>query len=118
MNYEERTKLMKDKMSAIDFKYGDRFAEMYSYWVYIVDVKDNMVYTLEGHPTNMPMELKAYTKEGLVTRFKYSTMDDYWIDFIDNDPVKTSHVFDLFLKHHKKEDARDLQIDVICGMIS
>lgn len=68
---------------------GDRFTEMYSYWVYVLKVNRNRIIYMEAHP---PCELP---KDGKVIessigdfrdRFSYGNIPGYWVRYVDNDP--------------------------------
>lgn len=66
----------------LDPQVGDRFHEMYSFWVYVVSVVDNRVITMEANPPcEFPNDGKVWsgTKEEFKKRFYYDSIDEPWI---------------------------------------
>lgn len=69
-----------------DPQVGDRFAEMYSFWVYVVYRDEDCVVTMEGSPpTTFPDEgeLRVYSVEEMKERFGYKGGGDYWVRLVD-----------------------------------
>jgi hypothetical protein len=61
---------------------GDRFQEMYSFWVYVVDRKGNYVTTMEASPPcSFPDDGKVnhYSLAGFRERFSYGSIPGYWV---------------------------------------
>lgn len=70
-----------------DPQVGDRFSEMYNFWVYVVYRDRDTVVTMEGSP---PCEFpnnsaKTYTLDEFNKRFHYASpkLDNYWIRLVD-----------------------------------
>lgn len=71
-----------------DPQVGDRFTEMYSFWVIVVHRAGEQVATLEGSPPiTFPDEgmLRTYSLEKFRERFRYSTdsVKGYWVQLVD-----------------------------------
>lgn len=65
---------------------GDRFTEMYTFWVYVVFKSGNFIATLEGNPPiTFPDEgkLKTYTPDEFRGRFAYGTKAGCWVRLVD-----------------------------------
>jgi len=67
-----------------DPKVGDRFHEMYSYWVYVIGIDGEQITTFEsGHlPVRHPAAGKYRTypsHEAFRTHFAYDTIPGYWV---------------------------------------
>lgn len=63
---------------------GDRFHEMWSYWVYVIGIDGDQVTTFESgyHPSQHPTqgERKIYpTREAFRRHFAYGTIPGYWV---------------------------------------
>lgn len=84
MNFSE---MEKQTLEALDNpQVGDRFHEMFSFWVYVVAVDDNSVTTIEGSPPVMfPDEgkVRVQTEEKFKERFLYKTIPGAWITLAD-----------------------------------
>lgn len=76
-----------DKKTATAFdnpQVGDRFTEMYSFWLYVVGRKEDKVATLEASPPcTFPEDgkLKIQTVEEFKKRFAYGSIDGYSLRF-------------------------------------
>lgn len=85
---EKRSK--KTRLSLKKPKQGDYFSEMYSFWVYILDVKgDGQILTMEssgdpGEPNYKGWYFCSYSNsEELMKRFEYSTVEnEYTISYV------------------------------------
>jgi hypothetical protein len=70
---------------------GDRYTEMYSFWLFVVDVRGGMIETLEGNsPCEFPQDGKRWIgpKEAFQERFAYkspSLEGQYWLRLVDRD---------------------------------
>lgn len=76
----------KTNEAMLDPQPGDRFNEMYSFWVYVVFRSGNFVATLEGSPpVTFPTEgkLRTYTLDGFRSRFGYGTRVGCWVYLTD-----------------------------------
>ena len=68
---------------------GDRFQEMFSFWVYVVHRGIDEVVTMEANPPcTFPTdaETKHYTLKGFFDYFSYGTeslKDRFWVDLCD-----------------------------------
>jgi hypothetical protein len=94
-----------------DYQLGDRFHEMYSFWIYVIATGDDSVTTLEGHPSDpLNMKIKRATKEGLRSRLKYSsTLDDCWVLWADTDAKRVNEI----LSHHISEIKKSGKVELI-----
>ena len=69
-------------------KVGDRFHEMYSFWVYVVAVRGNWVGIMEAAgPCELPKDGKVsfMTKDDFREKYAYGTIPGYSIRFHDHD---------------------------------
>jgi hypothetical protein len=76
----------KTKEAFTDPQVGDRFTEMYSFWMYIIGRRGNKVITMEGSPPITFPEgatMHTYTLEEFNTRFSYGSIDGYWVTLVD-----------------------------------
>lgn len=68
---------------------GDRFHEMYSFWVYVVAVYDRLVLTCEASPPcTLPNDGKwrLLTRANFIKRFCYGKIEDEpWVLLCDRD---------------------------------
>ena len=65
---------------------GDRFSEMFSFYIYVIGLDGNMITTLEASPPcEVPKdgEVKTMTLEQFRKRFAYSSTPGYWIRYVD-----------------------------------
>jgi hypothetical protein len=85
-----------------DPQVGDRFHEMYSFWVYVVAREGDQVTTMEsGAPCTFPDDARVWigTVEELKKRFAYGTIPGYgviledrgnnvggWLDMVRREP--------------------------------
>jgi len=83
-NREERERMTHEAMT--EPRIGDRFTEMYSFWLYIVGISKTHVMSIEaGAPCILPDDGKVVisTKEEFAKRFEYSGMPGkYSIDLV------------------------------------
>lgn len=66
---------------------GDRFSEMFSFWVYVIERgKDHVVILEASAPCKLPEEGKitTYTLAEFKQRFSYGSIPGYWINYIDS----------------------------------
>ena len=67
-------------------KVGDRFSEMFSFYVYVIGLDGNMITTMEGSPPcELPKdgEAKTMTLEQFRKRFAYNSIPGYWVRYVD-----------------------------------
>jgi len=67
-------------------KIGDRFSEMFSFYVYVVGIEDGRVCILEGSsPVTFPDTATRWegTDEDFRQRFSYAGGEGYSVDFLD-----------------------------------
>jgi hypothetical protein len=67
---------------------GDRFTEMYSFWLYVVGKNGDKVATIEASPPcSFPEDgkLKVQTVEDFRNRFAYGSISGYSLHFVDGD---------------------------------
>jgi hypothetical protein len=86
-------------------KVGDRFCEMYSYWLVILNIFPNgKIHTIEGNSQNL--NLKEYESlEELKKHMSYSwNSPGYWLNYIDNN---TNRLYE-FINHFK--ELRDVKL--------
>ena len=65
---------------------GDRFHEMYSFWMYVVAVEGDTVTTMEASPPcEFPKDatVRVQSVAEFQARFRYNSIDDYWIRLAD-----------------------------------
>jgi hypothetical protein len=107
-----------NKCKSLDFNIGDRFHEMFSFWVCIIDItEEDHVITLEGHPSNaLNMVIKKQTREELFKRLKYTSLDACHVSYSDTSPDTVSG----WLRHYKNEmvangkaDRRGLELSLM-----
>lgn len=71
---------------------GDRFTEMYSFWLYVVGRNGDKIATLEASPPcSFPEDgiFKVQTVKEFKNRFSYGSIPGYWVHFVDsNNDVK------------------------------
>lgn len=67
---------------------GDRFTEMYSFWLYILEVNgDEITYMEASAPCTLPKDgtVRTSSLDEFRERFSYQGIDGYWITFVDHD---------------------------------
>ena len=68
---------------------GQRFTEMYSYWMYVVSVEDGRIVTLEGSPPvtfpDTAQRREYASADEFRLRFAYKSIPGYWVSFVDAD---------------------------------
>ena len=65
---------------------GDRFTEMYAFWIYVVARVGDMIVTMEANPPAiLPRDgkVKMQTLAEFQKRFSYQTESGYWIRLVD-----------------------------------
>jgi hypothetical protein len=86
-------------------KVGDRFSEMYSFWVYVLLVKENLVVTMESnHNKESDWELKVYTTEGWKKEHSYGSIPGWSIAYCDNDENAAKNANEWILGLLEDED--------------
>ncbi len=83
-NTAERNAATAEAMN--DPQVGDRFHEMYSFFVYVVFREKDKIVTLEASPPcTLPEDgtLKSQTVQQFQERFSYGTIDGYWVSLCD-----------------------------------
>lgn len=124
MDYKDASEFTYNKCKNLDFQIGDRFHEMYSVWICVVNItQSGNVVTLEGHPSRpLDMKIEQNTKEGLFNRLKYDSLESCWVLYSDTLPDKVNS----WLKHYKeemlaakgKEFKRDLDLSLMLNELS
>ena len=71
---------------------GDRFTEMYAFWLYVIEIQEHIITTLEASaPCTVPEDGKiiVQTLDQFQKRFAYANTSGYWIRLVDrnNDVV-------------------------------
>lgn len=67
---------------------GDRFSEMFSFWVYVIGIEGDKITIIEASP---PCELPKDGKISTTTlsefrkRFSYGAIPGYWVRYVDGD---------------------------------
>ena len=68
-----------------NYKRGDMLIEMFSYNIYIIDVNEDIITTIEGNKFNL--EIYQYTKKDFKYHCSYKSQgiinDKYWVDFFE-----------------------------------
>lgn len=70
----------------MDPQIGDRFHEMYSFWVYVVARTGNYITTMEASPPcEFPKDgkVQSYLLEDFRKRFSYESIPGYWVALRD-----------------------------------
>lgn len=82
--YQQRTREAME-----DPRPGDRYQEMYSFWVYVVAVEGERVATLEASPPcTVPRDGKLRefeTREAFRAAYSYGSIPGYWVTLADRD---------------------------------
>lgn len=74
-----------------DPRLGDRFHDMYTFWVYIVDLGSESVTTYEvsGHPSTFPDvggRLRVFPNRAEFRKsYQYGSIPGYWVTLCDRD---------------------------------
>jgi hypothetical protein len=115
MNYETIKQNTKQKFETGDFKPGDIFSELLSYWEVIIGVEGDNLTIISGQPTNGNLKLKTLTKEEFKYYCQYKHRDGYWIDFMKNNPGRVSDYIEAYIEQMKlsKEDIREFKLDLL-----
>lgn len=100
MNYKKMVSETAEYFNKGEHKVGDALHEMLSYWIYIIKVNGEIIYTLEGHPRNDNLKLQKYSsKEEFKKKCTYKTSDDnYWVCFHKNEPALYDDFVDTYFK--------------------
>jgi len=95
-------------------KIGDRFSEMYSIWIVILNIlPDGKIHTIEGNKDNL--ELMEYQNvEELNKKMSYNSIEGYWIRFIDNNTNRLSEFINYFkeIRENKLNSPRLSEQDI------
>lgn len=115
MNYETIKQNTKQKFETGDFKPGDIFSEMLSYWEVIIAVEGDNLTIISGQPTNGNLELKTLSKEEFKHHCQYKHTNGYWIDFMKNNTSRVSDYIEAYIEQMKlsKEDIREFKLDLL-----
>lgn len=92
---------------------GDRFTEMYSFWMYVVHIEEvngrKIIYTAHFHPPCDvgPNDAKIYrhTQEGYQTHYFYGTgelVTKSWMNYVDFHPEHVENMLEEYLKLAKE----------------
>lgn len=84
MNREEMKKSTDEAIN--DPQVGDRFHEMYSYWVYVVKVTKKFVWTMHASPPcEFPKDGKLIKRkrEDFKKYYEYGSIAGCWVDLSD-----------------------------------
>lgn len=85
MNYKEIKSKTDNKFESKDFKAGDIFSEMLSYFEIIVRREEDVLSVIQRKANKF--ELQKFTIDEYVNHCQYSSgYPGYWIDFMKNDP--------------------------------
>ena len=98
MTYQERLEKTNDIVKNLKYQIGDTFQESFHFWLYIINVNDDEVTTLESRSRLEDFVIKKQTKEELSNRLRYHTIDVCWVDYHNSD---VNHVIDLVDKYKK-----------------
>ena len=67
---------------------GDRFTEMFAFWLYVVKVTPSEVVTMEANPPcTFPEDgrIRIQTREEFLERLSYSNIPGTWVRLVDRD---------------------------------
>lgn len=102
------------KFETLDFKPGDIFSEMLSYWEVIIK-RERDILTVIQRKSNK-FEIRKFTIEEYVTHCKYSSgYPGYWIDFMKNDPDKIIDYIEAYIEQEDMtiDKIRELKLDLV-----
>ena len=89
MSYDFEKNQRDTAAAMADPQVGDRFHDMYSFWVFVVDVGTESVTTYEasGHPSEMPDiggKLRIFTtRDEFRASYRYGSIPGYYVRLAD-----------------------------------
>jgi len=104
----------------INPKVGDRYQEMYSFWMYVVHIDEvndkKYIYTAHFSP---PCEVNAkdaviykHDKNGLLRHYTYESISGSWLHYEDNKPEHVEGIFEEYIKMGKVIDSEKYVIEM------
>lgn len=102
------------KFQSRDFKRGDVFSEMFSYWEVIVKNENDILTVIKK--TGSKYQLNKFTIDEYVKHCQYSSgHPGYWIDFMKNDINAPEHYIEGLINEQNMttEDARELKLQLL-----
>lgn len=113
MNYQKIKQSTEDKFSSLDFRPGDIFSEMLSYWEIIVKVELDTLYVIQR--VGSKFELKKFTIEEYVKHCQYGSGSGYWIDFMGNNQNRIKDYIDAYIEQEDMtlDKVRDFKLDLL-----
>ena len=114
MNYKEIQNMTKQKFENHDFKPGDIFSEMLSYWEVIVKIESDILTVIKRKGGKY--ELQKFTPDEYVKHCEYSSSHPgYWIDFIKNDREVVNSYIDAYIYQEGMtlDKSRDFKLDLL-----
>lgn len=86
MQENERTK---QTMEALENpRVGDRFTEMYSYWMFVLEVRNETVTFISASvPCSLPEDgiVETLSREDFVKKFSYAVLPGAWVTLKNHD---------------------------------
>lgn len=67
---------------------GDRFSEMYTFWVWVISVDPGEIKALELRSDGTVTGVVFADSMELRQKYAYDSIPGYWIDFIRNEPFE------------------------------
>lgn len=113
MNYSEIKNKTHQKFESKDFKVGDIFSEMLSYWEVIIKIEDDTLYVMQR--ISDKLEIRKFTKDEYVKHCKYHSGIGYWIDFMKNDTDKIKFYVEAFIEQEEMtlDKIREFKLDLV-----
>lgn len=120
MSYSQKKEETNNRVNNLTYELGDRFHEMFSYWICVISINGDMITTIEGHPSNaLNMSIKTSTKENLSKRLRYTSLDDCWVVYCDTDIDKVNSYLQAHKDAIKKTNnislMRELELNLLMG---
>lgn len=114
MNYKEIKTKTDEKFESMDFKPGDIFSEMLSYWEVIIQREENIITIIKR--VGSKYELQKFTSEEYVKHCQYSSSYlGYWIDFMKNDTGVVKSYIEAYIEQEGMtvDKIREFKLDLV-----
>lgn len=115
MNYNEIKNKTHQKFESGDFRPGDIFSEMLSYWEIIIRVEGDNLTIISGQPSNGSLVLKNLSKKEFKNYCRYKHTDGYWIDFMKNNPNRVKDYIESYIEQEDMtlDKIREFKLDLV-----
>lgn len=113
MDYSKINNETEEKFSSSDFKVGDIFSEMLSYWKVIIKVEGETLTLISGTAQNLKIEVMS--KSDFTYRCSYKNIPGYWIQFMKNDISRCADYLEAYFKQSgmNLQDIREMKLDLV-----